>query len=112
GVAIHENSLQLGWSGGRLLSRLCLRPMHRFLSRLERIGDAFPVWIAVASGIIDRLASPLQVAVPHRGVEVERSILDVLVQSHVLRSLVNSARRGASYIGTKRGNEERERVHE
>src|SRR5258708_35446754 len=104
-ASLNGNARRTKAKAGRSLGGLCNRSIHRFLSTLERICDAFPISVSVANGIIDELAAPLEVAVSHRGVQVERSILDVLVQSHILRALVNPARRCASYIGTERSNE-------
>jgi hypothetical protein len=51
----------------------------RFALRVERIGDAFPGPIPITNGVLDKLVAPLEVAVAHRRVQVERRIFDVIV---------------------------------
>src|SRR5258708_6136433 len=97
---------------GGLLRRLRILSERRFLVMLERIGDSFPGSIAIDNGVLNYLAAPLQVAVSHRGVKVERSILDVVIQFHVVRAFVNPLRGGAPKVGTDRRYEPRQRVHE
>src|SRR5258708_2002570 len=78
----------------------------------EGIRDSFPGSIPIEYRVLDCFAAALEVAVSHRGVQVERSILDVVVQFHVVSSFVDPLRGGAAKVGAYRGDEPRERIHE
>src|SRR6202167_3023179 len=76
------------------------------------MGKAFPGSIPIANGVLDRLAAALEVAVSHRRVQIERAILDVVIQLHVVRALIDLFGGAAPHIGADRSDEPREWIHE
>src|ERR1700735_1161534 len=76
------------------------------------MGKAFPGTIPIANCVLDGLAAPLEVAVSDCGVQVERTILDVVIKLHVVRAFVDLFGGAAPYVGTNRSNEPRKWIHE
>ena len=75
-------------------------------------GDAFPGLIPISNSVLNCHAAALEVAVSHRGIEVERCILNVLIESHVVRAFVNVMCGAAPNLRNERPDEVREQIYE
>jgi hypothetical protein len=76
------------------------------------MGHPFPGLIPIANSALNCHAATLKVAVPHSRIQVERSILDILIQRHVVRAFVDLMGDGAPHVRSERRDEIRERIHE